>query len=250
MRGLIPSIWGLLMADRRDEQTIRCFTTAPFACSYLPQREARNLIIDPAIPLTSTLLGNMLNTGFRRSGEHLYRPNCEQCHDCIPIRLESRRFQPNRSQRRNWRQNSDLIHRTTVGFSDEQFELYKQYLDARHHDSTMANPTVEEYIRFLTANGVDTRFHEFRLHEQLLAVAVTDHTPLGLSAVYTFYHPGFQQRALGTYAILWQIHHARQLDLPWVYLGYWVKGCDKMRYKNRFQPSQGYYGNGWQRLAG
>lgn len=238
------------MANQMNEQTIRCFSSAPFACSYLPQHEARNLIIDPAIPLTSSLLGTLLNTGFRRSGQHLYRPDCQQCQSCIPVRLESRRFKPSRSQRRNWRQNSELIHQTTVGFSDEQFELYKKYLDARHSDSNMANPSVKEYIGFLTASGVDTRFHEFRLKGQLIAVAVTDHTPLGLSAVYTFYHPDFQQRALGIYAILWQIHHAQQLELPWVYLGYWIKECDKMSYKNSFQPSQGYYGKRWQRLAG
>jgi arginine-tRNA-protein transferase len=113
----------------------------------------------------------------------------------------------------------------------------------------MANPTIEEYINFLTADGIDTRFHEFRLDGRLVAVAVTDHTPLGLSAVYTFYHPELHQRALGTYAILWQIRHAQQLKLPWLYLGYWVKECDKMSYKNRFQPAQGYQQNHWSNIT-
>ncbi len=237
------------MSEQTNEQTLRCFSTAPFECSYLPAREARNLIIDPAVPLTSPLLGDLLNVGFRRSGQHLYRPNCEQCQACIAVRLEVCHFQPNRSQRRNWHQNSSLTHQVNVNYSDEQFGLYRQYVNARHGEGTMANPTIEQYVSFLTADGIDTRFHEFRLDDRLVAVAVTDHTPLGLSAVYTFYHPELQRRALGTYAVLWQIQHAQQLELPWVYLGYWIKECDKMSYKNHFQPSQGYQQNRWRDLT-
>lgn len=233
------------MNSHNMEQSIRCFITMPFACSYLPEREARNLIIDPALPLTPALLDDLLNIGFRRSGQHLYRPNCEGCHACISLRLPSRSFKPDRGQRRNWQKNGEIEHRTTTGFSDEQFALYQRYINARHSDSSMANPSADEYINFLTAAGIDTRFHEFRLHQRLIAVAVTDHTPHGLSAVYTFYDPEFEQRGLGTYAILWQVYHAQQLQLPWLYLGYWIRECDKMSYKNRFGPCQGYINGAW-----
>ena len=238
------------MNRHNTEQTISCFITVPFACSYLPQREARNMIIDPALPLTPTLLGDLLNIGFRRSGQHIYRPNCEQCSACISLRIPSNRFQPNRSQRRNLQQNREIEQRTTLDVSDEQFELYQRYINTRHSDSSMANPTMEEYSSFLTSPGIDTRFHEFRLQEKLIAVAVTDHTPQGLSAVYTFYDPELENRGLGTYAILWQIHHAQQLQLPWVYLGYWISECDKMRYKKRFRPCQGYVENRWIEFVG
>ncbi len=235
--------------NNQSEQPIRCFITLPFACNYLPEREARNLVIAPSLPLTSELLGELLNNGFRRSGQSIYRPNCEDCQACISLRLASHQFRPDRSQRRNWQRNSDIEHRATVGFSDEQFELYQRYISARHNNSSMANPTREEYLSFLTANGIDTRFHEFRLNGKLIAVAVTDHTPLGLSAVYTFYDPDLEHRGLGIYAILWQLHHAQRLKLPWIYLGYWISACDKMRYKNCFKPCQGYIDHRWQALC-
>jgi arginine-tRNA-protein transferase len=249
MKGSIHSKQQPPMNNRNSEQSIRCFITVPFACSYPPEREARNLIIDPALPLTPTLLGDLLNLGFRRSGQHIYRPNCEQCRACISLRVPANRFQPNRSQRRNWQQNCEIEQSTTTDVSDEQFELYQRYINTRHSDSSMANPTMEEYTNFLTAPGIDTRFHEFRLHEKLIAVAVTDHTPQGLSAVYTFYDPELENRGIGTYAILWQIHHTQQLQLPWTYLGYWIDECDKMRYKNRFRPCQGYVENRWENLS-
>lgn len=236
------------MSNHSAAQSIRCFITVPFACSYLPQQEARNLIIDPEIALSPVLLGNLLSVGFRRSGGSLYRPACDECHACVSLRLNVHTFKPDRSQRRNWRSNGAIEQRTSTGVSDEQFDLYCRYLASRHSDSSMANPTREEYISFLTAAGIDTRFHEFRLDGRLVAVAVTDHTPMGLSAVYTFYDPALERRGLGTYAILWQIEHARQSHLPWLYLGYWIEACDKMNYKNRFRPCEGYINGGWQRV--
>lgn len=237
------------MSNHHAGQGIRCFITVPFACSYLPQNQARNLIIDPEVTLTSSLLGDLLNIGFRRSGRNLYRPACEECRSCVSLRLNPRTFTPDRSQRRTWKKNADIEHRATAGISDEQFDLYRRYLASRHGDSSMANPTWEEYGNFLTAEGIDTRFHEFRIAQQLVAVAVTDHTPQGLSAVYTFFDPELEQRSLGSYAILWQIAHARQLKLPWVYLGYWIRECEKMSYKNRFRPSEGYINGIWQDIS-
>lgn len=248
MRGSIRSIQPPPVNSHAGAQNIRCFITLPFACSYLPQREARNVIVDPELPLTPALLGGLLDIGFRRSGEHLYRPNCDGCHACIALRLSSHTFRPDRSQRRNWQKNQGLEQHTTTGLSDEQFDLYQRYINRRHSDSSMANTSMAECRNFLTAAGIDTRFHEFRLQGRIIAVAVTDHTPHGLSAVYTFYDPGLEQRGLGTYAILWQLHQARQLQLPWLYLGYWISECDKMSYKNRFKPAQGFIENRWQPL--
>jgi arginine-tRNA-protein transferase len=229
--------------------TIPCYISAPFDCGYLANHEARNLIIDPKLALSDTLLANLLNMGFRRSGGHIYRPRCEQCQQCISLRLPVNQFRPNRSQRRTWRKNQDLQHSISPAeHKEDQFKLYQDYISYCHPESSMNDSEQEDYLSFLTAPGITTRFHEFRLKGDLLAVAVTDHTPAGLSSVYTFYNPRHPRRSLGTFAILWQIHYAHQLGLPWVYLGYWIKDCAKMRYKSLFKPCDGYFANHWQRL--
>ncbi|ALP53470.1 hypothetical protein Tel_10095 [Candidatus Tenderia electrophaga] len=232
--------------NRQNTNSIRCHVTAPFECSYLPGRQASNLVVDPGLPLNDHLLGALLNSGFRRSGAHVYRPQCNGCQECVSVRVPVKRFRPDRSQRRNWRRNRDLCHTPCAAeFQDEQFQLYRRYLASRHHDSEMSNPIPADYVGFLTSPGVRTVFHEFRLEQQLLAVAVADHTPNGLSAVYSFFDPDHPHRGLGTYAVLWLIQHARHVGLPWVYLGYWVKECRKMSYKTRFMPCEGYIDNEW-----
>ncbi len=234
---------------QQPDHTIRCHTTVPFDCSYLPGYTASNLVIDQDLTLNPPLLGALLNNGFRRSGGHVYRPQCPNCQQCISIRVPVNRFKFDRSQRRNWRLNQSLQHiATATEFRDEQFELYQRYLAARHQDSEMNHPIPADYIGFLTAPGVNTVFHEFRQQDKLLAIAVADHTPNGLSAVYTFFDPDFDHLGLGTYAILWLIQHTRDLGLPWVYLGYWIKDCRKMSYKSRFTPCEGYIDNDWRQI--
>ena len=230
-------------------QSIRCHITVPFPCSYLPGRQASNLVIDPSLELTDTLLGGLLEKGFRRSGKHVYRPYCQGCSECISIKVPTARFKPNRSQRRNWRVNQSLRHVATRPiFNDEQFALYRKYLASRHSDSEMSNPIPADYIGFLTAPGISTIFHEFPLDDELLAVTVTDHTPNGLSAVYTFFDPDHSQLGLGAYAILWLIQHAKETGLPWVYLGYWIRECGKMNYKAHFTPQLGYIDENWREM--
>ena len=229
-----------------SSHSLRCYITVDFDCSYLPGRRARNLVLDPDVKLNSALLGELLNQGFRRSGDHLYRPHCDQCQACLPLRIPVDRFTPTRNQRRCLRNNVDLDHHAhPASFNQAHFELYRRYLNQRHPESSMANPSEEEYLSFLCCEGVDTWFHEFRLDEQLVAVAVTDHVPLGLSAVYTFFEPEMAPRSLGTYAILWQIQAARRLGLPWLYLGYWIEESPAMRYKSRFRPAEYFKNGGW-----
>ncbi len=231
-------------------EPLRCYTTVEFDCSYLPGRRARNLVLDPERQLNSNLAGHLLDLGFRRSGKMLYRPHCDQCQACLALRLPVAQFKPNRSQRRNWRNNAAISHSSHAAlFNAEHFDLYRRYLQARHSDSSMSNPCEEEYLDFLTCDGVDTRFHEFRLDGKVIAVAVTDHLPQGLSAVYTFFEPTLAKRGLGTYAILWQIHHAQQQQLPWLYLGYWIEACRAMRYKAEFKPVDCFQKNSWRPLS-
>lgn len=229
--------------------SIRCYVTAGFDCGYLPGKDAKNLIIDPNLPINNSLFCDLLNGGFRRSGQHIYRPHCDDCQACIPVRVPVRQFTPNRSQKRCWRRNHDITHTwTPTEFNREQFELYQRYVNNRHSDGSMANSSESQYMEFLSCPGVKTYFNEFRLRRRLVAVAVTDYLPKGLSAVYTFFDPDLAQRGLGTYAVLWQIHEARRLGLPWLYLGYWIKECAKMSYKSMFSPLEIYRNGRWSTL--
>ncbi len=230
----------------RREQTIQCYITAAHDCSYLAGQTASNLVIDPKLPLNDALLGELLNNGFRRSGDHVYRPQCQNCSECRSLRIPVAQFKVNRSQRRNWRSNHELQHNiANNNFKDEHFQLYQKYLNSRHQGSEMSNPSPDDFLGFLTAPGISSYFHEIHLHGKLLAVAVTDHTPLGLSAVYTFFDPEYEQLGLGIYAILLQIELSKQLKLPWLYLGYWVKDCVKMRYKSHYRPFEAFIDREW-----
>lgn len=223
-----------------------CYPTAEHECSYLPQQQATLLLLDPAFPVDQVAYTELLKQGFRRNGNHVYRPQCQQCNACISVRLSVNGFVRNRNQRRNWARNHDLmVRRAITGSSDEYFALYKRYLEIRHARSGMDNPDPESYQRFLLSDWMSTVFYEFRMAEKLLAVAVVDELTDGLSAVYIFYDPDQGRRALGRYAILTQIEIARKRGLSWLYLGYWVADCQKMQYKNEYQPLEYFYRNTW-----
>lgn len=220
--------------------------TPPHRCSYLPGREARTLVADPELPIETKTYSYLVEHGFRRSGQYFYRPDCAHCRACVPVRVSAERFTPDRSQRRIWKRNEHLtaVARPPV-FDEEHFALYKRYLAARHADGEMAGHTAEEYLAFLVNPVIDTTFVEFRDGERLLAVAVVDVLEHGLSAVYTFFDPDCGARGLGVYTVLWEIMEARRRGLPWVFLGYWISECRKMRYKNQYQPQQLYRDGRW-----
>lgn len=216
---------------------IRVFQTLEHSCGYFAERQARNLVIDPLARGLPQVYGTALERGFRRSGGHVYRPHCAGCRACIASRVPVAEFTPDRSQRRCLKRNADLVTRLAPAQrSDENFALYRRYLAARHPDGGMDDPGEEDFERFLACAWSPTRFLELRAGDELLAVAVTDVLPQGLSAVYTFYAPEYPERSLGTCAILRQIEWARAQQLPHLYLGYWIDGHPKMDYKARFRP--------------
>ncbi len=231
---------------------VALYMTADHDCSYLDEQRARTLFVDPTARIDSTTYQGLMDQGFRRSGAHIYRPACSGCAQCVAVRIPVREFQPDRSQRRNHKRNASdiLIIDGPAAFHEEHFALYRRYLAHRHPDGAMANDTDEEsYRRFLVAPwGGTTRFIELRLGARLVAVAVTDVLEHGLSAVYTFFDPALSDRALGTYAVLAQIEAARELGLPYLYLGYWIGACTKMSYKDRFRPIEAWDGQRWSRF--
>lgn len=231
------------------EIPIRLFQTQLHECGYYPERQARNLVLDPHSPYLAQAYANAVDHGFRRSSGHIYRPHCPDCDACTASRIEVQHFQPDRSQRRCLARNADLeIATVPARLHEEAFDLYARYLDSRHGDGPMAGPTPEDFERFLISRWGRTMFIELRLEQELLAVAVTDVMPQGLSAVYTYYAPEHPRRGLGTFAILQQIALAQRRNLPFVYLGYWLPGHPKMDYKRRFSALQILREGRWQEL--
>ncbi len=232
-------------------EEIPLYQTPLHTCGYYHDRQASNHFINPTHPLSSSLYGQLMALGFRRSGEQIYRPACPGCNACLSARLPVACFRANRSQRRTWRANGEVELRIRpAGFIPEHYQLYLHYQTSRHPGGGMDEDDPGKYLAFLTASWCDTRFLELRQDGRLLAVAVTDITPLGLSAVYTFYHPQLSKRGLGTLSILHQIALAHRLKLPYLYLGYWIENHPKMGYKSRFQPLEIYRDQRWERLEG
>jgi arginine-tRNA-protein transferase len=225
------------------------FLSMPHPCSYLPGKTAATLFIDPRFPLDRDRYGAFTRLGFRRSGDLVYRPHCPGCTACVPVRIPAARFTPDRGQRRIWSKNRgiEVVARPGV-FVREHFELYLRYQGARHPGGGMDDPDPQKYINFLTGRRVETVFYEMREAGRLLGVAVVDRLNDGLSAVYTFYDPAHAARGLGTFAILWQVEHARALGLAWVYLGYWIAESRKMAYKANFRPIEVYRNGQWLEL--
>ncbi len=225
---------------------IQFYLTAPYPCSYLEGREARSQVAAPAHLIGQAAYSQLIREGFRRSGHYTYRPHCYGCKLCVPVRIEVGGFRPNRSQRRNFRHNQSLAASILpLEFRDEHYELYRRYQRARHTGGGMDLDDSEQYMQFLLSSQVDTSLVEFRDAGRLVMVAVVDRVEDGLSAVYTFFDPELERRGFGTYAVLWQIELARRLELPYLYLGYWIKESGKMAYKSNFKPLQGLVDGRW-----
>lgn len=229
-------------------QSLRLFLSTEHACGYLPGLLARSAFVDPEAGLGATHYQRLLELGFRRSGDHTYRPHCRECARCVPVRVDVRQFRADRSQRRCRQRNSDLHVTIERRLTDEHYALYRTYLETRHAGGGMDPQDRKAFHAFLECSWLDVRYWCFRAGDELLAVAVVDHLPQALSAVYTFFDPVAQTRGLGTLAVLEQIRLARLSNLEYVYLGYWVEGSRKMDYKRRFDSLEALQGTQWHAL--
>jgi arginine-tRNA-protein transferase len=231
---------------KKPLEDLAFFASHAHDCGYLPDRSAVTLYADPEATMDMDMYSVLLENGFRRSGLHVYRPHCPTCRACIAARIPVEQFQPNRSQKRTLKKNTAIqTNITKPAFNEEHFELYRKYMSSRHTGGGMDDPSVDKYMEFLTSNWAQTEFVEFRLDEHLMAVAVMDILPHGLSSVYTFFDPDKAGLSLGRYALLWQISEAQRRQLPHLYLGYWIKNCQKMIYKQEYRPIELYQDYRW-----
>jgi arginyl-tRNA--protein-N-Asp/Glu arginylyltransferase len=228
---------------------LKVYTTYPHTCSYLSDQEATTLFVDPRQPVDQKLYSKLSVLGFRRSGNHIYRPHCTHCNACTPARIPVAGFAPRRGQRRIWQRNQDLRVIGTDDINDDAaFDLYHRYISLRHSDGDMYPPDREQYQAFLNSVWNCTRYFRFYDKGQLIAVAVVDQLEDGLSAIYTFFDPLADKRSLGAYAILWEVEQAREMGLDYLYLGYWIRDCQKMSYKADYRPLQVYINSRWTEL--
>jgi arginine-tRNA-protein transferase len=235
----------------------RFYLTVPSPCPYLPGRLEQKIFTELKDPHAQELNDSLSKVGFRRSQKVAYKPACDGCNACISVRIPVNEFRPGRTMRKVWKRNGDLTQRTLSSHATlEQFELLTRYLNSRHSNGGMAGMTAMDYATMVEETPVDTFLVEYRKRsldpmtpvDPLVGACLSDVLDDGVSMIYSFYDPEAADRSLGTYMIMAHVEWARKLGLPYVYLGYWISGSDKMAYKAKFQPLEMYADDTWRKM--
>lgn len=229
---------------------LQYYITPPHDCSYLDHKSARMVFLDPAQRIDVVTLSELSRSGFRRSGDFVYRPECHLCRQCLSCRIPVDHFEMSSVQKKAWKRNQDLHLRIirTENATSIHYDLYERYINLRHHDGDMFPPSIDQFDKFLMHSCTDSFFLELWKDQKLLSVSTCDMLDDGLSAVYTFFEPDEHRRSLGVFAILKQIEYAKALGIDYVYLGYWVPHSKKMNYKSQYIPFEVLIDGQWRRL--
>ncbi len=227
--------------------------TQIFGCSYLPDEREQLLVYADSTEQLALRYGQLIQVGFRRSGEQIYRPHCPDCNACQSVRIPVDAFTPSRSQKRVKKRNAHLSIKCAYTQNHQYYPLYEKYINERHTDGSMYPPSKTQFESFILCDWKKPLFIEAYDGDKLVAVAVTDVVENGaqhraLSALYTFYDPDYTSDSLGTWMILSKIAQAQQDGYEFLYLGYYVKNCQKMSYKHQFYPYEQFLGNNWTRF--
>jgi len=224
------------------------YATPAHPCPYLEQKDSKTLFLNPEIHPNAPIYSWLIDKGFRRSGDHIYRPHCDDCAACISIRVKAENFEPNKQQRRCFKKGRKFttkIH--PASFDNQHYQLFESYINTRHADGDMYPTSEKQYKDFILCDWLNCQFLDFYdpTNSQLIACCVFDQLNNGLSAVYTFFDPDYSKYSPGRLAVLNLIENCRQMSLDYVYLGYWIKGCQKMSYKGEYRPIECFINDRW-----
>lgn len=237
------------LPNEKPLHKLQFYVTTPYKCGYLPNKLAQSLIASPQHLIDANIYSGLISQGFRRSGKFAYRPHCENCRACIAVRLVLSQFLPTRGQKRAYKQHTDLTAEVLqLHYDQAHFELYSSYQSLRHYDenATEAKDDEEQYRQFLCQSNVESLMIEFRdANNQVKIVSVIDVVSDGVSAVYTFYDALETKASYGTYSIMWLAEWTKSLNLPYLYLGYWIQDSPKMAYKQKFNPQEKLIDGEW-----
>lgn len=240
------------MSSQIKPTQLSFFITPPHDCPYLESEIARTIFLSPEIHTDQTLYTALINKGFRRSGEHIYRPHCGQCNACISVRLPVADFNPNKQQKRCLKKASRFITKVEPArFNQQHYQLFDKYISERHRDGDMYPTSPHQYKEFVLSNWIECNFLNFTeaSSNKLIATCVYDVLKDGLSAVYTYFDPDYAKFSPGRLAILKLVEQAQQQKLPYVYLGYWIKNSTKMAYKGEYRPLECFINEQWVYLS-
>lgn len=230
-------------------EQLKLYSTQEHQCSYLQETPARTLFLDPETPVTAKLIEDLANQGFWRSGHYLFKPQCNTCNACIPIRIPLHDYLFSKNEKRCIKQNQDLeitLHSNV--HCNDLYDLYQRYISERHRYGDMFPPSIEQFTNFIANKKAFTKVIRFTLNNQLICASIVDELENSCLAIYTFYDSNFLERSLGHFSILWQINYSQQRQKRYLYLGYWITASDKMRYKQRYLPHEILKDNQWHRI--
>ncbi|WP_354624618.1 arginyltransferase [Psychromonas sp. MME2] len=235
------------MSDQKTSLNIGL--SKAFPCSYLDQQEEQLLMLIDPENNAKRFYPLLLAQGFRRSGDAVYRPHCQQCSACQSIRIPIRHFAPSRSQKRLSNKNKAFTIIQSQQVKACYYDLYENYINQRHSDGVMFPATQQQFNEFIHSSWNNCFFLEIYDQNRLICVAITDivteASGTAWSAFYCFYDPTYSHYSLGKFALLTQLKLAKKENIDWLYLGYYIKDCRKMNYKTQFTPHQRFINGQW-----